>query len=244
MPEHHSIALIIPARNEADSLPLVFKDIPALIDRIILVDNGSSDGTGEIARELGAEVVREERPGYGQACLAGLAHLQGEPPSIVAFADADGSDNHGCLPELLAPLLKGDCDFSLAHRHPTTPQALTPQQRFGNWLATRLIRLVWGYDYHDLGPMRALRWEALTALDMRDTDFGWTVEMQIKALQLKLRICEIPIPYRPRMAGCSKISRTLKGVVKAGSKILWVVAREAWRDCRTSLMAKLAHGKA
>lgn len=234
MPSDRPIALIIPARNEAESLPQVLRDIPALIDRVIVVDNGSSDGSGEVARSLGAEVIREERPGYGRACLAGLAHLQGNPPAFVAFADADGSDNHARLPDLLAPLLDGHCDFSLAHRQPTTPQALSPQQRFGNWLATRLICLLWSYNFRDLGPMRALRWESLTALDMEDEDFGWTVEMQIKALQHNLRICEIPIPYRPRMAGQSKISRTVMGVVRAGSKILWVVGREAWRQKRTA----------
>jgi len=232
MPSDRPIALIIPARNEAESLPQVLRDIPTLIDRVIVVDNGSSDGSGEVARSLGAEVIREERPGYGQACLAGLAHLQSNPPSFVAFADADGSDNHARLSDLLAPLLEDRCDFSLANRQPTTPQALTPQQRFGNWLATRLIRLLWGYNFHDLGPMRALRWESLTALHMQDEDFGWTVEMQIKALQHNLRICEVPIPYRPRMAGQSKISRTVSGVVRAGSKILWVVGREAWRQSR------------
>lgn len=211
-----------------------------MIHRVIVVDNGSSDGSGEIARRLGAEVVREERPGYGQACLAGLAHLRVSPPAIVAFADADGSDNHAYLSELLAPLLANNCDFALAHRQPTTPGALSPQQRFGNWLATRLIRSVWGVEFHDLGPMRALRWEAISGLNMQDRDFGWTVEMQIKAAQQRLRIEEIPIPYRPRQAGRSKISRTLSGVLRAGSKILWVVAREAWPQLRASLAAKAA----
>ena len=243
MSSDNPIALIIPARNEAESLPQVLRDIPALIDRVIVVDNGSSDGSGELARSLGAEVIREERPGYGRACLAGLAHLQSNPPAFIAFADADGSDNHACLPDLLTPLLEDCCDFSLANRQPTTPQALTPQQRFGNWLATRLIHLLWGYNFNDLGPMRALRWESLKALNMEDEDFGWTVEMQIKALQHNLRICEIPIPYRPRMAGQSKISRTVVGVIRAGSKILWVVGREAWLQRRIAGVDSKANHK-
>jgi glycosyltransferase involved in cell wall biosynthesis len=223
------IVLIIPARNEAQSLPAVLTRIPGLIDRVIVVDNGSTDETGMVARSLGAEVVFEGAPGYGSACLASIAALADDPPRIVAFADGDGSDGVENLPALLRPLLSGKADLALARRVPDTRQALSLQQRFGNGLAIFLIRLFWGVEYHDLGPMRALSWGALQATGMTDRDFGWTVEMQIKAIRAKLRTVECPLPYHVRVAGDSKISRTVAGVFRAGSKILWVIGRELWR---------------
>ncbi|PLX85915.1 MAG: glycosyltransferase family 2 protein [Desulfuromonas sp.] len=225
-----NIALLIPARNEALSLPAVLAAVPAWTDRVMVVDNGSDDGTAAVARRFGAEVVAEPVPGYGQACLAGLAALRENPPDILVFADADGSDDLATLEGLLRPLVSGRADFALANRVPTEIRALTPQQRFGNWLATRLIRLVWGYGYGDLGPMRAMNWADLERLHMRDRDFGWTVEMQIKAVQRRLRIRQIPSPYRPRVAGRSQISGTVRGVVSAGFKILWVIGREACQE--------------
>ncbi len=230
MIDRHRIALIMPARNEAGSICRVLTTIPETVDQVIVVDNGSTDGTGDLARSAGARVVRENRPGYGQACLAGIARLGKNPPDVVAFADADGSDNHAALNTLLIPLIRDKLDLVLARRIPHSRTALSPQQRFGNGLATVLIRLLWGFEYQDLGPMRAVRWDALEKLDMKDRDYGWTIEMQIKALHHHLSIREIPVLYLPRLAGTSKISRTVSGVIKAGGKILWVVAREAWTD--------------
>ncbi len=156
--------------------------------------------------------------------------LKKHPPDIVAFADADGSDDLTKLRELITPIAKEEADFVIEKRMPVEPQALSQQQRFGNWLAASLIRLFWGHSFGDLGPMRAIRWKSLSALGMTDQNFGWTVEMQILALKNGLRIQEYPLPYRKRTAGRSKVSRTLRGSLKAGMKILWVIFREVFVD--------------
>lgn len=218
--------LIIPARNEADSLPGVLSAIPPCINRVIVVDNGSSDQTARIARRHGAQVVYESRRGYGSACLAGLAALKSNPPHIVLFADGDGSDDLSSLTAMIDIMAENQADMVLAQRIPVEGGAMSPQQRFGNALAVSLIRRIWGHHYCDLGPMRCITWNALQSLDMRDRAYGWTVEMQVKAIQNRLRIVEIPSPYRKRVAGKSKISRTLGGTCKAGGTILWVIARE------------------
>ncbi len=223
-----TVGLIIPARNEELSLPGVLNGIPLEIDTVIVVDNGSTDNTALVARLHGAQVVAEPSAGYGRACLAGLAALQNTSPDFVAFVDADGSDDLSCLPALLLSLVKGEADLVLSWRRPFGPGALSPQQRWGNFLVTRLMRLIWRHKYHDLGPMRALTWQALMSLRMADRDFGWTVEMQIRALKRGLRVIEIPVPYRARKLGRSKISRTVKGTLRAGSKMLWVILREAF----------------
>lgn len=230
MPEDADIALIIPARNEAESLSTVLARVPSLVTRVIVVDNGSTDRTAAVARARGARVVYEPSPGYGSACQAGIAALADDPPGLVAFADADGSDGVENLAELLQPLRSGLAELALARRLPAVRRALTPQQRFGNWLATRLIRIIWGHDYRDLGPMRAVTWQALTGMEMGDRTFGWTVEMQIRAVKTGLRVVEVPLPYGTRIAGESKISRTIAGVVRAGGKILWVIGRELARS--------------
>ncbi len=232
-----SIALIIPARNEALALPGVLRAVPGKIDRVIVTDNGSTDDTGKIAKGCGAQVVAEPRAGYGRACLAALDALEFTPPDIVAFADGDGSDDLSRLLELLDPLIEGRADFTLAKRIPVEPNALSLQQRFGNWLATRLICLLWGHDYKDLGPMRAITWQALRRLEMSDPNYGWTIEMQLKALRHGLRIVELPLPYLRRRAGRSKVSGKFAGSFKAGAKILWVIGREA------GLEKKLSSGK-
>ena len=219
-----TVSLVIPARNEALALPAVLKSVQ--VDRIVVVDNGSTDDTPRVAKECGAEVVSEPRAGYGRACLAGLAAQEPDPPDIVAFADADGSDDLCRLFELLDPLVDSEAELALAMRIPVESEALSPQQRFGNWLATRLILLFWGHNYKDLGPMRAITWNGLNELGMRDPNFGWTIEMQVKAVQKGLRVKEIPIPYLRRKAGQSKVSGTLTGSLRAGIKILWIIGRE------------------
>jgi glycosyltransferase involved in cell wall biosynthesis len=226
MYENHNIALILPAKNEASALPIVMKDIPAEIDRIIIVDNGSTDKTSQVAKNLGAEVVQEPKTGYGKACLRGLSTLEANPPDIVAFADADGSDDIARLGKLIQPIACGQADLVLEKRVPFEPGVFSVQQRFGNWLATSLVRLFWRHSFADLGPMRAIRWVDLQALNMKDQNFGWTIEMQIKALKRGFRITEYPLPYKKRAAGRSKVSRTLSGSFRAGTKILWIIVRE------------------
>ncbi|CAH2031964.1 glycosyltransferase family 2 protein [Trichlorobacter ammonificans] len=224
------IALIIPARNEEAALPAVLAQVPAEIRRVLVVNNGSTDRTAAVAREHGADVIHEPRAGYGSACLAGLAALADTPPEIVAFVDADGSDDLASLPALIAPVVAGEYDFMLGRRIPVESGALSPQQRFGHWLATGLIRLFWNHHFLDLGPMRVIRWDALQRLNMADRAFGWTVEMQVRAVTQGLSIGELDVPYRQRCAGVSKISRTISGTVRAGSTILWVIGRELLRN--------------
>ncbi len=242
-----TVSLIIPAYNEAQSLPTVLSKIPSAVDTTIVVDNGSSDATAQIAANCGAQVVTEPKRGYGQSCLAGIAALQHNPPDYVAFADGDGSDNHPQLAQLVTTIIDNKLDLVLARRVPVCATALSLQQRFGNRLATTLIGLIWGVKYDDLGPMRIISWAALQRLNMADCNFGWTIEMQIKAIQHNLCWCEIPVDYLPRYAGQSKISRTISGVCRAGGKILWVIAREAWRDrhqLRLRLLRRLPTKKA
>ncbi len=224
------IALIIPARNEELSLPGVLGGIPPGIARVLVVDNGSSDGTAQVAARWGARVVAEPVAGYGRACLAGLAHMRRSPPDIVAFVDADGSDEPMLLLDLIAPVAAHQADLVLGRRVPSVASALSFQQRFGHLLATWLIRIFWKHRFRDLGPMRVIRWADLERLAMTDGAFGWTVEMQVRALRHGLRVREIDVPYYPRTAGRSKISRTIQGTVKAGVTILWVIGREAMRS--------------
>jgi glycosyltransferase involved in cell wall biosynthesis len=220
------IGVIIPTRNEAAALPKVLSAILPQVAQVVVVDTASTDGTPAIAERMGARVVSEPRRGYGRACLAGIAALS---PSVdtVLFMDADASDRPEDLPRLLAPIIEDGADMVIgARRLDVEPGALTPQQRFGNALACRLIRLIWGIGYTDLGPFRVIRRDALDRLQMRDETWGWTVEMQVRAARLGLRVREVPVGYRRRI-GHSKISGTLMGTIKAGWKILWVIAAEA-----------------
>jgi len=201
---------------------------PELYQQIIVADNGSRDRTAEIARQAGTTVVTEPRRGYGAACLRALASLPPEAETVV-FMDADSSDDPSEAASLLEPILKGRADFVLGSRTLGKAEkgSLQPHQRFGNKLATFLIRVLFGYRYTDLGPFRAIRVEALRKLDMRDRNYGWTIEMQIKAVRHKLRIEEVPVSYRNRI-GVSKVSGNLKASVLAGIKILWTVFRYRW----------------
>lgn len=227
------IAVVIPALNEESSIHHVLRAIPRRTAKlVIVVDNGSSDRTANLAKTHGAQVLNEEQKGYGAACLAGIAALPHEI-EIVVFMDADYSDYPEEMEALVAPILRDQADFVLGSRtvHPEARAALLPQQRLGNWLATRLIRLIYGQRYSDLGPFRAIRRDALEALGMSDRGYGWTVEMQIKAIQANLRIVEIPVRYRHRI-GQSKISGTLIGTIRAGMGILFTVLRFAVADRR------------
>jgi glycosyltransferase involved in cell wall biosynthesis len=220
------IALVIPALNEEHALPKVFAELPTgLFRQIIVVDNGSTDQTAAVARRHAAEVVSELRRGYGQACLAGLAHVHPDT-DIVVFLDADASDVPGEVFRLLAPLQTGAADLVIGSRRlgEVEPRALYWHQRWGNRLFTALIRLLFGFRFTDLGPFRAVRWRALQQLAMQDRDFGWTVEMQIKAARQGLRIVEVPVRYRRRL-GQSKISGTWRGSLRAGVKIFWTILR-------------------
>lgn len=223
------IDVVVPALNEERSLPRVLRDLPdEWIRRVVVVDNGSTDATAQRAASNGAEVVEEPRRGYGSACLAGLDHLSSNPPEIVTFIDADHSDVPEQLPRVTAPLVDDSADLAIGSRTIGRTQrgALTPQARFGNKLACTLIELLYGYRFTDLGPFRAIRWEALQELSMSDPDFGWTVEMQVKAAQRELEVVEVPVTYRRRRVGRSKISGTVKGSVLAGYKILWTIFSE------------------
>ncbi len=217
------ISVIIPAYNEEKSLPLVLNDLPKdQLHQIIVVDNRSTDRTAEVARKNGATVVHERRRGYGRACLTGMAAL--DAPDIVVFLDGDYSDYPEEISLLVEPILKGEADFVVGSRMllAESRQALLPQARYGNQLAVFLIRLFFGHRFTDLGPFRAIRSESLQAIGMHDQDFGWTVEMQIKAVQNGLRIREVPVRYRIRV-GVSKITGTLSGTLKAGTKIIYTI---------------------
>lgn len=225
------VTVVIPALNEEAALPAVLQELPA-VGRVLVVDNGSVDRTAQVAADGGAHIVIEPRRGYGSACLRGLAQIEklaieGEPvPRVIVFLDGDHSDHPEFLPKLVQPILDGDADFVLGSRllGEREPGAMPAQSVFGNRLACFLMRVLFGARYTDLGPFRAIDYAALLRLRMVDTNFGWTVEMQIKAQRAGLRILEIPVPYRRRI-GQSKISGTLWGSVRAGYKILYVIAR-------------------
>lgn len=220
------IAVIIPAFNEEHSIQLVLNDIPDVVEEVIVVDNRSTDATAEKARQSGATVLRENRPGYGSACLCGLSYALAKGFDIIVFLDGDYSDHPDEMPLLLKPILEEGCDMVIGSRAigDREPGAMLPQALFGNWLSTRLIKLIWGYRFTDLGPFRAITANALRTINMEDTNFGWTVEMQIKAARYGLKTAEVPISYRKRI-GVSKISGTLSGTIKAGWKILYTIAK-------------------
>ncbi|HTK32400.1 MAG TPA: glycosyltransferase family 2 protein [Candidatus Saccharimonadaceae bacterium] len=221
------VAIVIPALDEELSLPGVLADVPAeFAARVVVVDNGSRDRTAQVARGAGAEVVREPRRGYGAACLAGLAHLAARPPDVVAFLDADHSNDPRELPALLAPLAAG-ADLAIGSRVLGRREegSLTSLQVFGNALAAGLMRVAFGARVTDLGPFRAIRWPALQRLGMRDRDYGWTVEMQARAFREGLSVAEVPVRTWRRRVGSSKVSGTLRGAFGAGTKILFTIAR-------------------
>lgn len=223
------IDVIIPAYNEEGSIALVVNEIPrAWVRDIIVCNNNSKDNTAEVARNAGAVVVDEPRPGYGSACLKGMAYIAARPPAehpdIVVFVDGDHSDYPEQLPELVAPIINDGADMVIGSRAlgDLEPGSMQPQQIFGNWLATTLIKLIYKVEFTDLGPFRAIRYDQLLAIKMNDPDFGWTVEMQVKAAKAGIRSVEVPVRYRNRI-GVSKVSGTVRGTILAGHKILWTI---------------------
>ncbi len=218
-----NVSVIIPVLNEEGAIANVINDIPkTLVQEIIVVDNGCTDRTAEIAIQHGARVVVEPRKGYGSACLAGIAAVN--MPDIVVFLDGDYSDDPTEMQSLVQPIQDGLAEFVIGARVPCEKGALLPQAQFGNKLATFLMRIFFGVKYSDLGPFRAIRYEQLQALGMQDKNFGWTIEMQLKAAKMGLNVCEVHVSYRKRI-GTSKISGTVIGSIRAGIKILITLFR-------------------
>ena len=225
------IKVIIPAYNEEDSISKVLHDIPNIVDEVIVVSNNSTDKTEENAAKSGATVLQEPKRGYGYACLKGMDYIasislnnQEKKPDIIVFLDGDYSDYPEQLLELIAPIINDTIDFVIGSRVKELREvgSMTPQQIFGNWLATFLMKIFFGAKFTDLGPFRAIKYDKLLALNMEDKTYGWTVEMQLKALKQRLSYTEIPMKYRNRI-GVSKVSGTVKGSIFAGIKILgWI----------------------
>lgn len=228
----HTVAVIIPALNEAEAIGPVIDQIDRkLADWVVVGDNGSTDETANIARSAGALVVREERRGYGSACLTAITAVP--EADVLVFLDADGGDDPGELSLLLTALLSGQTDIVIGSRVTGRAErgSLTPVQRFGNSLTCALVKLLWGVRYTDLGPFRAIRREAYEQLAMCDPDYGWTIEMQVKAAQQGLKVTEVPVSYRNRQAGRSKVSGTILGSWRAGRRILGYVLTAKAREC-------------
>jgi glycosyltransferase involved in cell wall biosynthesis len=222
----YAVKVIIPAHNEAAAISKVIGDIPNFVQETIVVDNGSTDLTSEVAKCAGATVLVEPNKGYGSACLKAIEYIQNsnQKTDIVVFLDGDYSDYPEQMSEIIAPILNQNTDFVLGSRKKSLSEkgAMQPQQRFGNWLATNLMRLFFNSKFTDLGPFRAIKYEVLQQLGMKDKTYGWTVEMQLKILKQNFSYSEVPVKYRNRI-GVSKVSGTLKGTIFAGMKILtWI----------------------
>ena len=227
-PDLQHVAVIIPALNEEDSLPLVLSDMPD-VGAVFVVDNGSTDRTAEVARAGGAQVLNQPARGYGNACQVGIQAAHDHHAQVVVILDADHSFDPQQIPELVAPVLSGRADMVLGDRTDTAePGALTLQQRVGNRVATTLIDVITGHAYRDMGPFRAVRTDCLLQMEMEDPNYGWNVEMQIKAVRHGLRIKEMPVACRVRQAGESKISGSIRGSIAAGVKMM----RATWRYAR------------
>ncbi|MBK7806060.1 MAG: glycosyltransferase [Saprospiraceae bacterium] len=221
------IDVIIPVYNEADSIGKVIAEIPAqLVRHIIVCNNGSTDDTAFIALKAGAKVVHQPIKGYGNACLKGMEYVSTLEilPDIIVFIDGDYSDYPEEMPLLIEPILKNEVDLVIGSRALGTMEsgAMMPQQIFGNWLATTLIKFIYNYEFTDLGPFRSIRYDKLMSMEMADKTFGWTVEMQVKAAKMNMKTMEVPVRYRKRI-GKSKVSGTVKGTILAGHKILWTI---------------------
>lgn len=223
------VDVIIPAYNEESSIPLVLRDMPKdLVREVIVCDNNSTDKTAQVAKTAGATVVLQKQKGYGSACLKGMDYIKSKPiseqPDVVVFLDGDYSDYPEEMALHLKEISENGMDLVIGSRALGEVErgSMTPPQIFGNWLATNLIRLIYNYNFTDLGPFRAMKWPVLKDLGMSDPDFGWTVEMQVLAAKNGLKCTEVPVTYRKRV-GVSKISGTIKGTFLAGHKILWTI---------------------
>lgn len=221
-----SIKVIIPAYNEEQSIGKVISDIPKIVSEVIVVDNNSTDSTSEVAKKAGATVLFENKKGYGFACLKGIEYISKEikKPDIIVFLDGDYSDYPEELTKIVAPIIEDNIDFVLGARvkELRDDESMTTPQIFGNWLATSLMKLFFNSTFTDLGPFRAIKYDKLLALEMEDKTYGWTVEMQLKALKKNYTYKEVTVPYRNRI-GVSKVSGTVKGAIFAGVKILgWI----------------------
>lgn len=221
------IKVIIPAFNEEKAIVNVINEIPTIVSEVIVVDNNSNDETAFVAKKAGATVLSETKKGYGYACLKGLEYIenQDKKPEIIVFLDGDYSDYPEELLKLIEPILNDDVDFVIGARDKKFREkgAMTPQQVFGNWLATFLMKVFFKAKFSDLGPFRAIKYQKLVALQMEDKTYGWTVEMQLKALKQNLKYTEIPVRYKNRI-GVSKVSGTVKGTIMAGVKIIgWIL---------------------
>ncbi|WP_372755352.1 glycosyltransferase family 2 protein [Mariniflexile sp.] len=222
-----NIKVIIPAYNEADSIAKVIKDIPKIVNEIIVISNNSSDKTEENAKKAGATVLTEKNKGYGYACLKGLEYIANQPekPNIIVFLDGDYSDYPEELIKIVTPIIEENVDFVVGARVKSLREtgSMTIPQIFGNWLATNLMKLFYGAKFSDLGPFRAIKYDKLLAINMIDKTYGWTVEMQLKVLKQGFTYREIPVKYRNRI-GVSKVSGTIKGAIFAGAKIIsWIL---------------------
>lgn len=225
------VDVIIPAYNEENSIARVIGDIDRnLVREVIVVDNNSKDETARMAQDAGATVLRELKQGYGAACLKGLEYIKSKPsaPDIIVFLDADYSDHPEEMQQLVERITHDDVDLVIGSRALGNRErgSMTVPQVFGNWLATRMVRWIYGTKFTDLGPFRAVKWNKLLGLDMRDQTYGWTVEMQLKAAKQKLKCSEVPVSYRKRI-GVSKISGTVKGTLMAGYKIIMTIIKYA-----------------
>lgn len=231
MIDDKKIVVIIPAFNEEQSLPKVIYEIPDFVDEIIVVNNGSTDNTAEIAKKVGATVVTENERGYGAACLKAIDYIKNKSYDIIVFLDGDYSDYPEEMNLVVEPIIKKNFDLVIGSRMLGKREkgAMLPQAMFGNWLATFLIKLFWNYKFTDLGPFRAIKFDSLLKLNMADRNFGWTVEMQIKAAKQKMKTTEVPVSYRKRI-GKSKVTGTVKGTVKASIKILYLIFVSLIRD--------------
>ena len=231
------IDVIIPAFNEEESIKHVLNDIPKdIVREIIVVNNNSTDNTELVAHQNGAKVIFEKEKGYGRACLKGVEYLssKSKKPYVVVFLDADYSDYPEQMKDLVRPIIQKEMDLVIGSRvmGNAEKKSMTLQQRFGNWLATRLILLIYGFRYTDLGPFRAIDFNKLLDLNMTDKNYGWTVEMQLKAVKKKLRVMEVPVDYRKRI-GMSKISGTIKGTILAGYKIITTIFKYSFsKSCQ------------
>jgi glycosyltransferase involved in cell wall biosynthesis len=224
------VAVLMPALNEEDALPEVLERMPDVVDLVVVADNGSTDATAEIARGYGAVVVPEAERGYGAACLAGIRHLAGltDPPDVLVFIDADGSDDPADIARLVAPIQRQDADLVLGVRRGIGGDVGTilPHARFGNRVVLGLTRLLFTQDFRDLPPFRAIAFDRLLDLEMDDRNWGWTLQMQIRAAHRRLRVVELEVAHRKRAAGVSKISGSLPMSLKVGAKMFYTLARE------------------